>query len=52
LLEHSTLPVEQIATRVGFPNAAAFRHHFTSTRGTSPLAYRKTFSCCEEEMAV
>lgn len=51
LLEHSTLPIEQIATRVGFGNAAAFRHHFTSTRGTSPQAYRKTFSCCEEEMA-
>lgn len=51
LLEHSTLPVEQIASRVGFGNAAAFRHHFTSTRGTSPQAYRKTFSCCEEELA-
>ena len=51
LLEHSTLPVEQIATRVGFGNAAAFRHHFTATRGTSPQAYRKTFSCCEEELA-
>lgn len=50
LLEHSTLPVEQIATRVGFGNAAAFRHHFTATRGTSPQAYRRTFSCCEEEL--
>lgn len=52
LLEHSTLPVEQIATRVGFANAATFRHHFTATRGTSPHAYRKTFSCCEEGLAV
>ncbi|MGZ8770324.1 MAG: GlxA family transcriptional regulator [Aeromicrobium sp.] len=51
LLENSTLPVEQIATRVGFANAAAFRHHFAATRGSSPQAYRKTFSCCEEEMA-
>lgn len=51
LLEHSTLPVEQIATRVGFANAAAFRHHFTAGRGTSPQAYRKTFSFCEEENA-
>lgn len=49
LLENSTLPVEQIATRVGFGNSAAFRHHFGATRGTSPQAYRKTFSCCEEE---
>ena len=51
LLEHSSLPVEQIATRVGFGNAAAFRHHFAATRGTSPQAYRKTF-CCFEEAAV
>lgn len=51
LLENSMLPVEQIATRVGFGNAAAFRHHFTATRGTTPQAYRKTFSCCEEELA-
>ena len=49
LLEHSALPVEQVATRVGFGNAAAFRHHFTATRGTSPQAYRKTFACPEEE---
>lgn len=52
LLENTMLPVEQIATRVGFGTAAAFRHHFTATRGTSPQAYRKTFSCCEEEMVL
>lgn len=51
LLENSILPIEQIANRVGFGNAAAFRHHFTATRGTSPQAYRKTFSCCHIEMA-
>lgn len=49
LLENSTVQIEQIATRVGFGNAAAFRHHFTATRGTSPQSYRRTFSCCEEE---
>ena len=49
LLEHSTVQIEQIATRVGFGNAAAFRHHFTSTRGTSPQSYRKTFACPAEE---
>lgn len=45
LLENSTVQIEQIAARVGFGNAAAFRHHFTSTRGTSPQSYRKTFAC-------
>lgn len=45
LLEHSTVQIEQIATRVGFGNAAAFRHHFAATRGTSPQSYRKTFAC-------
>jgi transcriptional regulator GlxA family with amidase domain len=49
LLENSALPIEQVATRVGFANAAAFRHHFAATRGTSPQAYRRTFCCLEEK---
>lgn len=44
LLENSTLAVEQIATRVGFGNAATLRHHFAAARGTTPQRYRKTFS--------
>jgi len=48
LLEQSTLSIDQIATRVGFGNAATLRHHFTSTRGTSPQAYRKTFTCIDD----
>ena len=48
LLENSTLSVEQIASRVGFGNAATLRHHFTASRGTTPQAYRKTFTCVEE----
>jgi len=48
LLENSTLSVEQIATRVGFGNAATLRHHFAASRGTTPQAYRKTFTCMEE----
>jgi len=43
LLERSDLPVESIAGRVGFGNAAALRHHFTRARGVSPVQYRRTF---------
>jgi transcriptional regulator GlxA family with amidase domain len=48
LLEQTTLSVEQIAGRVGFGNAATLRHHFTATRGTTPQAYRRTFTCVED----
>ena len=47
LLESSCLSVEQIATRVGFGNSATLRHHFSAVRGTTPIAYRKTFSTWE-----
>ncbi|MFT4188368.1 MAG: helix-turn-helix domain-containing protein [Aeromicrobium sp.] len=47
LLENTTLSVEQIATRVGFGQAATLRHHFSQARGIPPLAYRKQFSCVE-----
>ena len=45
LLEETSLPVEEIARRAGFGNAATLRHHFTKARGTSPAAYRSTFGC-------
>jgi len=48
LLEQTTLSVELIAGRVGFGNAATLRHHFTATRGTTPQAYRRTFTCLDE----
>jgi transcriptional regulator GlxA family with amidase domain len=48
LLEQTALSVEQIAGRVGFGNAATLRHHFTTTRGTTPQAYRRTFTCLDE----
>lgn len=44
MLENSGLSIEQIATRVGFGNAATLRHHFSAARGTTPLQYRKTFA--------
>ena len=43
LLETTGQPVEWIASRVGFGNAAALRHHFTRIRGVSPQQYRRTF---------
>lgn len=45
LLEETRIPVEEVARRSGFGNAAGLRHHFTRVRGTSPLSYRQTFSC-------
>ena len=51
LLENSSLSVEQIASRVGFGNAATLRHHFTASRGTTPVAYRKQFSVVERQPA-
>ncbi len=45
LLEETHLPVEEVARRSGFGNAAALRHHFSRFRGTSPVSYRRTFGC-------
>jgi transcriptional regulator GlxA family with amidase domain len=47
LLENSPLSVEQIASRVGFGNAATLRHHFTQALGTTPQEFRRTFTCLE-----
>ncbi|MPZ60635.1 MAG: helix-turn-helix domain-containing protein [Propionibacteriales bacterium] len=44
LLEESDAPIELVAERAGFGNAAALRHHFVAARGTTPQAYRRTFS--------
>lgn len=43
LLEETDETVDLIAERAGFGNAATFRHHFRSWRGTTPHAYRRTF---------
>jgi AraC family transcriptional regulator, transcriptional activator FtrA len=43
LLEESDLPVEAVAQRVGFGNAASLRDHFRRATATTPTAYRRTF---------
>ena len=47
LLEASDLPVEQIATEIGFATAASLRQHMSAEFGVSPLAYRRTFRAVE-----
>ncbi|GAA3414615.1 helix-turn-helix domain-containing protein [Streptosporangium vulgare] len=43
MLESTSVPVEEIASAVGFDSAATFRHHFTRAMRTSPSAYRRAF---------
>ncbi len=43
LLEESDLPVEEIALRSGFGDAASLRAHFRRATSTTPTAYRRTF---------
>lgn len=42
-LETGDAPVEEIAQRTGFGNAATLRHHFSRTRGTTPQQYRRNY---------
>ncbi|GAA2121110.1 helix-turn-helix domain-containing protein [Actinomadura napierensis] len=44
LLEQTDLPVEAIATRVGLASAVNLRRRFRARLGTTPGAYRRTFS--------
>ncbi|GGT06032.1 AraC family transcriptional regulator [Streptomyces toxytricini] len=43
LLEATDDTVDAIAGRCGFGSAAALRHHFLRTLGTTPNAFRRTF---------
>lgn len=43
LLEESDLPIEEIAGRAGFGDAASLRAHFRRATSTTPTAYRRTF---------
>ena len=44
MLESPELPVERIATAVGFESPVTYRHHFTRAMRTSPSGYRRAFS--------
>ncbi|MGW6303911.1 GlxA family transcriptional regulator [Streptomyces niveus] len=44
LLERSELSIEQIAADVGLGTGTNLRLHFQSTLGTTPSAYRRTFT--------
>ncbi len=43
LLETSALPIEQVASAVGFDSPTTFRDRFSRLVGTNPQAYRRTF---------
>jgi AraC family transcriptional activator FtrA len=43
LLEETDLGVDSVASRSGFGNAAALRHHFSRRVGATPQSYRRTF---------
>ena len=47
LLEHTDLPVEQVASRAGFGSAPSLREHFRRATKTTPTAYRRTFSSAQ-----
>jgi transcriptional regulator GlxA family with amidase domain len=49
LLEQSDLGLEQIADESGFGSASVMRHHFVRTLKTTPNAYRRAFSCIDDE---
>jgi transcriptional regulator GlxA family with amidase domain len=44
LLETTPLSVERVATEAGFQTASNFRERFQTVVGTSPVAYRSSFS--------
>jgi AraC family transcriptional regulator, transcriptional activator FtrA len=44
LLEDTAMTVTEIAFATGFGSLASFRRHFSRVTGTSPRAYRQTFS--------
>jgi AraC family transcriptional regulator, transcriptional activator FtrA len=44
LLEDTAMTVTEVAFATGFGSLASFRRHFSRVTGTSPRAYRQTFS--------
>lgn len=49
LLEQTDDGLEQVARLAGFGTAAVMRHHFLKVLQTTPTAYRRTFSCRDDE---
>lgn len=47
LLETTGKSIEEIADRCGFGSGATLRHHFHAVRGTTPMAYRRSFGVGE-----
>ncbi len=47
LLEGTAEPIDTVAARCGFGNAATLRHHFARRLGTTPQAYRRAFASPE-----
>ena len=52
LLEKTDLGLDRIAWESGFGSAAVLRQNFARTLGTTPTAYRATFSCRMDEAEV
>ncbi|WP_156727305.1 GlxA family transcriptional regulator [Streptomyces apocyni] len=44
LLEHTDLPMPEVARRAGFGSEITMRQHFTTRLSTSPRAYRASFA--------
>ena len=44
LLEHTDLPIEQVASRSGFGSSPSLREHFRRATKTTPTAYRRAFA--------
>jgi transcriptional regulator GlxA family with amidase domain len=44
LLDTTSLPIDQVAQRVGYRNPAVFREQFVRRRGVPPVEYRRAFS--------
>jgi transcriptional regulator GlxA family with amidase domain len=52
LLEQTDEGLEQVARLAGFGTAAVMRHHFLKVLQTTPTAYRRTFSCRDDQEAM
>jgi transcriptional regulator GlxA family with amidase domain len=49
LLEHTDLPIDHVANKVGFSSGVSLRPHFRRTVGVSPQQYRSAFRAASSE---